>query len=52
MNIYKRTETLPGMTFQGPAVVTQDDCTTVIPEGMLARIDEHANLRIVPEHVR
>ena len=47
--VFSRPDLRPGQTFAGPAVVTQDDCTTVIPMGMTARIDEYANIRIVPE---
>lgn len=44
--IYRRSELLPGQTFEGPAVVTQDDCTTVVPTGFSVHVDEYANLRI------
>jgi N-methylhydantoinase A len=47
--VFARTDLEPGQSFAGPAVVTQDDCTTVVPPGMTVRIDEYANLRIVPE---
>jgi N-methylhydantoinase A len=44
--VFRRADLRPGETFAGPAVVTQDDCTTVVPPGMTARVDEYANLRI------
>lgn len=50
--VFRRTDLRPGQTFAGPAVVTQDDCTTVVPPGMTARVDEYANLRIASEAAR
>lgn len=47
--VFARTDLKPGQSFAGPAVVTQDDCTTVIPPGMVASVDAYANLRITPE---
>jgi len=47
--VFARTDLKPGQSFAGPAVVTQDDCTTVVLPGMSVRVDEYANLRIVPE---
>ena len=44
--IYRRAELKAGRTFAGPAIVAQDDCTTVVPPGMSVRVDEYANLRI------
>lgn len=44
--VYRRADLRAGQTFAGPAVVVQDDCTTVIPGGFQARVDEYANLRI------
>ena len=44
--LYSRNELLPGQTFDGPAVVMQDDCTTVVPPGFSVQVDEYANLRI------
>jgi len=46
VSLYRRGELLPGHTFAGPAVVTQDDCTTVVPTGFSVQVDEFANLRI------
>jgi N-methylhydantoinase A len=50
--VFRRVDLRPGETFAGPAVVTQDDCTTVVPPGMTARVDEYANLRIASETAR
>ena len=50
--VFRRADLKPGQTFVGPAVVTQDDCTTVVPPGMVARVDEYANLRIASETAR
>jgi N-methylhydantoinase A len=49
IDLYRRVDLVPGQTFSGPAVVTQDDCTTVVPRGYVTRVDEYANLRITPE---
>jgi N-methylhydantoinase A len=44
--IYRRTDLLPGMTFNGPAIVEQDDATTVIEPGMTTRVDAAGNLLV------
>ena len=49
VDIYRRADLVPGQDFAGPAIVTQDDCTTVVPPGFAVRIDEYTNLRITPE---
>jgi N-methylhydantoinase A len=49
IDLYRRADLVPGQTFNGPAVVTQDDCTTVVPPGCITRVDEYANLRITRE---
>jgi N-methylhydantoinase A len=41
---YKRSGLAPGLTFAGPAVVDQDDTTTVIPPDFQARVDAGGNL--------
>lgn len=43
---YRRDRLLAGHLFYGPAIVTQDDCTTCIPPGFRANVDEFGNLRI------
>ena len=47
--VFARVDLKPGQSFAGPAVVTQDDCTTVVPPNMTVSVDAYANLRIVPE---
>ena len=49
IDLYRRADLVPGQTFNGPAVVTQDDCTTVVPPGYITEVDEYANLRITRE---
>lgn len=49
IDLYVRTALQPGQNFAGPAIVSQDDCTTVIPPGHACRVDEYANLRITAE---
>jgi N-methylhydantoinase A len=51
VGLYRRADLLAGQSFPGPAVVTQDDCTTVVPPGFTAIVDAHTNLRITPEAV-
>jgi N-methylhydantoinase A len=45
--LFDRAALLAGQRFSGPAVVMQDDCTTVVPTGFDVSVDEHTNLRIV-----
>ncbi len=42
--VFARAALAPGQTFDGPAVVTQSDCTTCIPGGYHARVDAYRNL--------
>ena len=49
IDLYARATLRPGQSFAGPAIVSQDDCTTVIPPGHVCRVDEYANLRITAE---
>ncbi len=44
--IYRRTDLLPGMQFAGPAIVEQDDATTVVEPGMITRVDAAGNLLV------
>ena len=44
--LYRRATMSPGNTLMGPAIVAQDDCTTVILPGYQCTVDEFANLRI------
>jgi N-methylhydantoinase A/acetone carboxylase, beta subunit len=47
--LYSRSALHAGHRFSGPAIVAQDDCTTVVPGGYVCHVDEYANLRIHPE---
>jgi N-methylhydantoinase A len=49
--VYQRERLDVGLTFSGPAVLDQFDCTTVICPGQKARVDEWKNL-IVTEEAR
>ena len=42
--IFDRTSLKPGMTFIGPAIVEQDDATTIIDPELKARVDVYSNL--------
>ncbi|MFN0304467.1 MAG: hypothetical protein ACKVQU_29375, partial [Burkholderiales bacterium] len=44
--IYRRADLLPGMQFAGPAIVEQDDATTVVEPGMTTRVDAAGNLLV------
>lgn len=44
--LYRRAELSPGRYFEGPAVIFQEDATTVVPPGFTVRVDRFANLRI------
>ncbi|CAM3783505.1 5-oxoprolinase (ATP-hydrolyzing) [Bordetella sputigena] len=43
---YWRSDLRPGQRFTGPAIVSQEDCTTIVPPGSRVDVDEFANLRI------
>ncbi|WP_159994104.1 hydantoinase/oxoprolinase family protein [Roseomonas sp. 18066] len=47
--LYRRTQLHPGGRLSGPAIVTQSDCTVLIPAGWSASTDELGNL--VMEHI-
>src|SRR5215472_6555710 len=42
--VFARASLTPGQTFEGPAVVTQSDCTTCMPGGYRGRVDAYRNL--------
>ncbi|MGH9242738.1 MAG: hydantoinase/oxoprolinase family protein [Acidimicrobiales bacterium] len=44
--IYDRDLLRNGATFDGPAIVEQDDATTVVPPGATVRVDSYGNLVI------
>lgn len=52
IGLYDRSALQAGQNFAGPAVVAQDDCTTVVPPGFAAEVDAHGNLRIRPDRSR
>jgi N-methylhydantoinase A len=47
--VYQREKLDVGLTFSGPAILDQFDCTTVICAGQVARIDEWKNLIVTEE---
>ena len=46
--IYDRAKLEPGMRFDGPAIVTEFDSTTVVLPGYTARVDASFNILINP----
>ncbi|MEI9432117.1 hydantoinase/oxoprolinase family protein [Mesorhizobium sp. Cs1299R1N3] len=44
VDLHDRQTLVPGSSFQGPAVVVQEDTTLAIPAGVQARVDRHLNL--------
>jgi N-methylhydantoinase A len=44
--IYERARLEPGMRFDGPAIVTEFDSTTVVLPGYAARVDANFNILI------
>jgi N-methylhydantoinase A len=42
--VYRRADLLPGQRLAGPAIITQYDTTTVVPEGFQLRVDDRLNL--------
>ncbi|CAG9182612.1 hydantoinase/oxoprolinase family protein [Cupriavidus pampae] len=44
--VYRRAQLLANQEFSGPAIVTQDDTTTFVPQHMHVRVDAFGNLRI------
>jgi N-methylhydantoinase A len=47
--IYDRSKMIPGATFDGPAIVTEFDSTTVVLPGYTAEMDEFYNILINPK---
>lgn len=47
--VFLRSDLLSGQSFSGPAVVVQDDCTSIVPPGYAASVDGWGNLIIEPE---
>ncbi|MGQ3485889.1 hydantoinase/oxoprolinase family protein [Roseovarius pacificus] len=46
IGLYRRQDLAPGGTFDGPAVVAQEDTTFAIPAGTQASVDRHLNLHL------
>lgn len=44
--LFERADLMAGATFDGPAVVCQEDTTLAIPEGAKARVDRHLNIHL------
>ena len=44
--VYQREKLNVGVTFEGPAIIDQLDCTTVIPPGHRARVDDYRNILV------
>lgn len=44
--LYDRASLSGGATFSGPAIVAQEDTTFAIPDGALARVDQHLNIHL------
>jgi N-methylhydantoinase A len=44
--VYQRDGLDVGIGFEGPAIIDQLDCTTVIPPGHTARVDEYKNILV------
>jgi len=47
--VYQREKLDVGLTFEGPAILDQFDCTTVIYPDQVARVDEWKNLIVTGE---
>lgn len=46
--LVRRADLLAGHRFAGPAIVAQDDTTTVVPSGFAAEVDRFGNLHLIP----
>ena len=46
IKLYDRAALLAGLRFDGPAIVTQSDCTTCILPGFIARIDDYGSIHL------
>ncbi|TQS70945.1 hydantoinase/oxoprolinase family protein [Rhodobacteraceae bacterium] len=44
--LYTRASLAPAATFEGPAIVTQEDTTFAIPPGAVARVDDTLNIHL------
>lgn len=44
--VYGREDFVPGLAAEGPMIIEQMDCTTVIPPGWKVRVDGYLNLHV------
>jgi N-methylhydantoinase A len=44
LSVYRRADLVPGQRLAGPAIITQYDTTTFVPEGFQLRVDDRLNL--------
>jgi N-methylhydantoinase A len=44
LSVYRRADVGPGQRLAGPAIITQYDTTTFVPEGFQLRVDDRLNL--------
>jgi N-methylhydantoinase A len=51
-SLYARATLNSGQSFEGPAIIQQEDCTTVIPSGYVASVDAWKNLIIEANNCR
>jgi N-methylhydantoinase A len=47
--LFERARLEPGQTLTGPAIISQEDCTTIVPPGFAVEVDAWGNLVIEPE---
>jgi N-methylhydantoinase A len=45
--LYERTALAPGMAFPGPALIVEDETTTVVPRGFTASINALGQILLV-----
>jgi N-methylhydantoinase A len=51
-SVHRRNRITPGVHFQGPAIVEEDESTTVIHSGSYAHVDAHGSLIVKLETAR
>ena len=45
-DVLSRSALRPGQSFAGPAIVEEETCTTILPPGSAARVDDYSNIII------
>jgi N-methylhydantoinase A/oxoprolinase/acetone carboxylase beta subunit len=50
--IYRREALPPGVAIAGPALIEEDDTTTVVARGFSAAVDPHGYIVLEREHAR